>query len=73
MFWLAAPRLPMTVERLLEHWAGELGDLEQAQRQWSMLHGSIMLGQSSARSDPPPRSDESIASEPIEADDITLL
>lgn len=54
MFWLASlggerdthNAVPEVVQRILDGWTRQLGDPRAAQRLWSHLHGSIMLGQS---------------------------
>lgn len=50
MFWLASvgdhdtPGVPEVVQRILEGWAHQLGDIDRARRNWAQLHGALMLG-----------------------------
>jgi AcrR family transcriptional regulator len=38
-------RMPAVVIRIIDQWARQLGDVAQARRVWSMVHGSVTIGQ----------------------------
>lgn len=42
---LASPQVPPVVDRIIDAWAGHLGDAATARRTWAIVHGLILLGE----------------------------
>jgi len=50
LFWVALRReqrrVPRIVERIIDHWSGQLASGASARQRWALLHGLLMLGES---------------------------
>jgi len=73
-FWLAADGLPPVIEQIITRWSELLASADEAQRQWAMLHGLLMLqaaGSGETLPQPPIATSRWGGDDP--AEDMTLL
>ena len=73
MFWLACgdgaerrgdASLPTVIRRVIDGWAGQLNDRDQAQRRWAAVHASVMLGATLRQMRPQPARNQTTGPSP---------
>jgi hypothetical protein len=81
-FWACGPRLPQTIEQVIDRWAELLGSRAEAEHCWALLHGMLMLGTDRALASIRPATTAArpsalpvapVPPEPEPEEDVTLL